>query len=101
VVVIGHNRDEALKGGDLNDRTGVLCGFANNLHDVISLTLGNCKQVGSGVSVAMHGGDLYLSFKVVPDKVERVLESGNRGELDLGRRFVFASTVDNSCQNLV
>ena len=39
VVIIGHDRHEALKGSDLNGRTRVLCGFANNLHDVISLTL--------------------------------------------------------------
>lgn len=39
VVIVRHNRDEALEGGDLNGRAGVLCGFADNLHDVISLTL--------------------------------------------------------------
>jgi len=43
----------------------------------------------------------YLPFEVIPHKVKRVLESGNRGELDIGGGFVFAGTVDNGCQNLV
>ena len=44
----------------------------------------------------MYGGDAYLPFKVVPHKVKRVLESGDRGELDVGGWFVFAGTVNNS-----
>lgn len=49
----------------------------------------------------MCDGYAYLSFKVIPYKVERVLESGNRGELNLRGKFVFAGTVDNGRQNLI
>ena len=49
----------------------------------------------------MCDGDAYLSFKIVPDKVEGVLESGNRGKLNIGGRFVLACTMNNGCQNLV
>jgi hypothetical protein len=101
VVIVGHDRDEALKGSDLNGRAGVLRGLADNLHDVISLTLENARSFSRNTSVATCGGVAHLPFKVIPNKVKRVLESGDRGELDIGGRFVFAGTMDNSCQNLV
>jgi len=100
VVIVRHDRDEALKGGDLNGRAGVLCGLTNNLHDIISFTLGIWKVI-SDASVIMYGGDVYLAFKVIPHKVKRVLESGDRGKLDIGGRFILARTMDDSCQNLV
>jgi len=49
----------------------------------------------------MYDGDAHLAFKVIPDEVERVLKSGDRGELDIGGRFIFAGTMNDSCQNLV
>jgi hypothetical protein len=49
----------------------------------------------------MYDRDTYLPFKVIPHKVKGVLESGDRGKLDIGGRFIFARTVDNSRQNLV
>ena len=39
VVVVCHDRDEAFKGRNLNGRAGILRGLADDLHDVISLTL--------------------------------------------------------------
>lgn len=45
--------------------------------------------------------DAYLSFEVIPHKIKRVLKSGNRGKLDIGGRFIFASAMDNSRQNFV
>ena len=49
----------------------------------------------------MYDGDAHLPLKVIPNEVERVLKSGDRGELDIGRRFIFAGTVNDSRQNLV
>ena len=49
----------------------------------------------------MYDGDAYLPFEVIPDKVKRILKSGDRGELDIGGRFIFAGTMNDSCQYLV
>jgi len=49
----------------------------------------------------LYDGDAYLPFKVISHKVEGVLESGDRGKLDIGGRFIFACTMDNGCQNFV
>ena len=45
--------------------------------------------------------DTHLSLKVIPHKIKRVLESGNRGKLNIRGRFVFASAMDNSSQDFV
>ena len=101
VVIVCHNRDEAFEGGDLNGRAGVLCGFADNLHNVISLTLKRGGRISRDTNVVMCDGDTHLPFKVIPNKVKRVLKSGDRGELDIGGGFIFAGTMNDSCQNLV
>jgi len=54
-------------------------------------------NVGSNASVVIYDEGTYLPFEVIPHKVKRVLESGNRGELDIGGGFVFAGTVDDGC----
>lgn len=51
--------------------------------------------------MVIRGENSYLPFKVIPNEVKRILESGNRGELNIGGGFVFASTVNNRRQNLV
>ena len=46
-------------------------------------------------------GNPYLSFKVIPYKIKRILECSNRGKLNIGGRLVFASAMDNGRQDFV
>lgn len=39
MVIVGHDCNKTFESSDLNNSAGILCGFANNLHDVVSFTL--------------------------------------------------------------
>lgn len=61
VVVETHDPDKTLKGADLYLRARVLSGLTDDLHDVVALA---------------------LALKVLANKLERVVEGVDRGELD-------------------
>lgn len=80
LVVQAHNPDETLERADLDGGRRALSGLADDLHDVVALS---------------------LALKVVADELERVVEGVDSSGLDIGAGLLLAGALDDGGQDLV
>lgn len=96
VVIKAHNPHKCFEGSSLHLNSLVLCGFAHDLHDIISLPL----HIGEKW-VCRKQNLSHLSLEIVFDEVERIVKGLDGSELYFGRRLLPAGALNDGSEDLI